>query len=110
MGAAVAADQMRRAAAHAVMARAFGHGFDQGRMIGETEIVIAAEGQQIAAIDADVRRAGRIDGAYAPAQMLAFQRREFLTDVVEQLHAPSVSLRAACVPLARCTSSSSSST
>ena len=42
----VAADQMRGTRAHAPARSAFGQRLDQGRMLRQTEIVIAAEGQQ----------------------------------------------------------------
>ncbi|KOT06761.1 8-amino-7-oxononanoate synthase domain protein [Burkholderia mallei] len=83
----VAAEQMRAAAARAVAARAFGERFDEARMRGEPEIVVAREADDCAAVHRHVRAARGVRDAAAPAQPLRVDVGEALFERGERIHA-----------------------
>jgi hypothetical protein len=66
MGARVAAQQVRAAAAGAIARGAFGQRLGQRRVSGQTEIIVACEADQRAAVDLHMRIARRVGDA-APA-------------------------------------------
>ena len=80
----VAADEVRRARADAPARRAFARGRDDVRMIGETEIIVAREGDELAAIDDDARSLRRGERAPVPPQSRGFLRRESALEFGDQ--------------------------
>ena len=72
------ADQMRGAAADAPGLGAGAGGFDQGRVIGQPEIVVAAKADQRLAVNHGVRAARRAQRALAALETVALQCRQFL--------------------------------
>lgn len=83
MRAAMAADQVRGAAAGTVQFHALLHCFRQARMRGQAKIVVAAEGQQFAAIHHHTRRAGRFHRAALADQVLVIQRLQLPVEFCE---------------------------
>jgi hypothetical protein len=85
----VAAHQVRGAAAGAVTPRAFDQGLDDDRVVGEAEVVVAAEGQQLARRplgrgDALVRRAGGFGDAAVAAQRERIALTQSARQVIDQ--------------------------
>jgi hypothetical protein len=73
----VATDQMRGAAADTPGAGAGAGGFDHGRVVGQAQVVIAAEADQILASNPCLRAAGKFKRTAAALESLALQCVEF---------------------------------
>src|SRR5690606_19226208 len=86
MRARMAADQVRGAAADAVTSRTFLQRRDQLRVRGEAEVIIAAEGEHLAAIDHGARCAGAVSRATTPAQCSRIECGEVLVQAGKQFH------------------------
>ena len=93
VGAAVATDQVRSAAAGAIQVGALFQRGDDARMRRQAQVVIAAKGQHVASIDRQARRARRVDGAAAADQAALFQPLQLLLQLRDQFH---LRLRSLC--------------
>ena len=85
----VAADQMRCTAARAIAPCALGQGFDQRRMVRQTQVVVAAEGQHLPfgaarGTDALVRRTRRFGDAASASQRLRVALAQLPAQVFDQ--------------------------
>jgi hypothetical protein len=81
-------DEVRSARAHAVRLRGALRRGDQARVGGEAEIVVAAEVQQLAAVDAQPRALRRIHRPSMPRQAGGVARGERSIELRDQpLHA-----------------------
>jgi len=69
----MAADQMRGAAADTPFFRPGAGGFDQFGIVGQPEVVVAAEADQVAPVDAGQRAAGGFERAANALEALAFE-------------------------------------
>jgi hypothetical protein len=86
MCAAVARHQVRGAAAGAIQLGAFAQRFDDLRMRGQAQVIVAAKGQQVTAVDQLARRAGAIGDAAAARQAARGQRVQLAVDGGDQIH------------------------
>ena len=80
----VAADEMRRARADAPARRAVARGRDDVRVVGESEVVVAREGDELAAVDDDARALRRGERAPDPLQSRGLPRREVALEIGDQ--------------------------
>ncbi len=80
----VAADEVRRARADTPARRAVARGRDDVRVLGETEVVVAREGNELAAVDDDARALRRGERAPDPLQSRGLPRREAALEIGDQ--------------------------
>ena len=81
------ADEPRGAGAGAKVAHGPPHGFLEGGMSGEAQVVVRREVQKPPAVDEELRALGRIDPAQGAVQALGAQVGQFvLQNVIERVH------------------------
>ena len=73
VGSAVAADQMRRAAARAITQGAFPQGLHHARVCGQAQVIVAVEAEQLTPIHPHPSGASRIGNTARAPQLLHVQ-------------------------------------
>ena len=94
----VAADEVRGAGAHAPARRAVARGRDDVRVIGEAEIIVARERQELAAVDDDVRALRRRERAPGSLPSVGVLRREVAEEPRDQGRRHTVRIRPPACP------------
>ena len=109
----MAADEVGSTAARAVAPGAILQCLDDGRVGGQAEVVVAAEGQHLAAVHDLARCAGAVRHAQAADQALCGKQLQLAVDSGDQVHHHQLAItdsKTFCVRAARPATSSSLST
>ena len=80
----VAGDEMRRARADAARIERGVRGGNQRRIGGQTEVVVAAEGNDVLAVDRDVHALRTVEHRAPPFEMIGLQRRQPLLQAAQR--------------------------